>query len=116
MPYADKFLVCRQCGSKFVFSAREQAFYISRGLAHEPARCPSCRSLRRESPKGWYVHYGPFASFAGKGARQMHPATCSGCGQMTEVPFLPQEGRPVFCRECLQGRRRPRVGQAAPRA
>jgi len=111
VPYADKLLVCRQCGSTFVFSAGEQAFYSGRGLLHEPARCPACRSLRRGPLAEGYVHYGPFASFGGKGARQMHPATCSSCGQMTEVPFFPKEGRPVFCRDCLRRRQRPPVEQ-----
>jgi CxxC-x17-CxxC domain-containing protein len=32
--------------------------------------------------------------------RQMHKATCSGCGQECEVPFKPTEGRPVYCKDC----------------
>ena len=32
--------------------------------------------------------------------REMHKATCSGCGQECEVPFKPTEGRPVFCKDC----------------
>ncbi|MEZ5336200.1 MAG: CxxC-x17-CxxC domain-containing protein [Methanolobus sp.] len=34
------------------------------------------------------------------GPREMHKATCSDCGQETEVPFKPAEDRPVYCREC----------------
>jgi CxxC-x17-CxxC domain-containing protein len=30
----------------------------------------------------------------------MHPATCAACGVDTEVPFLPSQDRPVYCREC----------------
>jgi CxxC-x17-CxxC domain-containing protein len=37
--------------------------------------------------------------------RQMHKATCGDCGNETEVPFVPQEGRPVYCRDCFQKRR-----------
>ncbi|HDN51424.1 MAG: hypothetical protein DRN21_01140 [Thermoplasmata archaeon] len=33
--------------------------------------------------------------------REMHKVTCSDCGQETEVPFKPTEGRPVYCRECF---------------
>jgi CxxC-x17-CxxC domain-containing protein len=36
------------------------------------------------------------------GPREMHKATCSDCGAETEVPFKPQEGRPVYCRDCYQ--------------
>ena len=35
------------------------------------------------------------ASFGGKTPRQMHPAACADCGQMTEVPFVPRGERPV---------------------
>ncbi|MBS3147031.1 DNA-directed RNA polymerase [Candidatus Woesearchaeota archaeon] len=34
------------------------------------------------------------------GPREMHKATCSECGQECEVPFKPQEGKPVYCRDC----------------
>lgn len=34
------------------------------------------------------------------GPREMHDVTCSDCGQQTQVPFKPTEGRPVYCREC----------------
>jgi CxxC-x17-CxxC domain-containing protein len=40
----------------------------------------------------------------------MYPATCSNCGKATEVPFLPRNDKPVYCRECFQERR-----GAAPR-
>lgn len=36
------------------------------------------------------------------GPREMHKVTCSDCGQETEVPFKPTEGRPVFCKNCYQ--------------
>ncbi len=29
-------------------------------------------------------------------------AVCDRCGQKTKVPFVPQEGRDVFCKECLR--------------
>ncbi|OGJ21822.1 DNA-directed RNA polymerase [Candidatus Pacearchaeota archaeon RBG_13_36_9] len=32
----------------------------------------------------------------------MHKATCSECGQECEVPFKPEEGRDVFCKECFK--------------
>jgi len=44
------------------------------------------------------------------GPREMHKATCSECGQETEVPFKPQDGRPVYCRDCYQKHRPPARG------
>ena len=104
MPHVDKIIICRDCGSSFTFSAGEQAFYSNRGLMNEPSRCPSCRTARRSGTAPFtegYVHYGPFASFGGRTPRQMHPAVCNECNQMTEVPFLPKDKRPVYCSECF---------------
>ncbi|MEM3374700.1 MAG: CxxC-x17-CxxC domain-containing protein [Candidatus Woesearchaeota archaeon] len=38
--------------------------------------------------------------------RQMHKAICSDCGQETEVPFKPIEGKPVYCRTCYQNHKK----------
>ena len=90
MAFADKTLVCRDCGTEFVFTAGEQEFFETRGLQNEPSRCPQCRAARKQSSHGDY------------GApRQMHPAVCAACGKETEVPFEPRDGRPVYCRECF---------------
>lgn len=109
MPHVDRTLTCRQCGSSFVFTVGEQSFYANRGLTNEPTRCSKCRSARRTSAgrplTESYVHYGPFASFGGRTPRQMHPATCSSCGQMTEVPFAPRGDRPVLCSGCFAATR-----------
>ncbi len=103
MPYLDRTLTCRECGEGFTFTAGEQAFYAARGLVHEPARCPSCRSARKAASASGegFVRYGSSASFGGRTPRQMHPVACSRCGQMTEVPFQPRSGRPVYCSDCF---------------
>jgi len=82
----DKTLTCLDCGRTFVFTVGEQEFYQSRGLQHEPSRCPECRTAKRR-----YGRYGP---------RVMHKAICADCGKECEVPFEPREGRPVYCSEC----------------
>jgi CxxC-x17-CxxC domain-containing protein len=87
VPQIDKVLMCRDCGSSFTFTVGEQAFYASRGLTNEPGRCPSCRSARGRTP------------------RQMLPAVYANCDQMTEVPFLPHSGRPVYCSDCFTSMR-----------
>ncbi len=38
--------------------------------------------------------------------REMHKATCSECGQECEVPFKPQEGKPVYCKECYYSKKK----------
>lgn len=35
------------------------------------------------------------------GDKQMHPATCSGCGKPCQVPFRPSAGKEVFCNDCF---------------
>ncbi|MFQ5475376.1 MAG: CxxC-x17-CxxC domain-containing protein [Candidatus Nanoarchaeia archaeon] len=42
--------------------------------------------------------------------REMHQATCAECGQQCEVPFEPQEGKDVYCKECYRARRPARGG------
>jgi len=42
------------------------------------------------------------------GPREMHKVTCAECGKETEVPFKPEENRPVYCKECYQKRRPPK--------
>lgn len=37
----------------------------------------------------------------------MFKTICSDCGKECEVPFRPNGSKPVFCRECFQGKRRP---------
>ena len=43
----DKTLVCRDCGSEFVFSVGEQEFYKEKGFDNEPVRCVECRRARK---------------------------------------------------------------------
>lgn len=89
MSFEDKSLQCADCGATFVFTAGEQEFFQSKGYTNVPKRCTPCRSKRRTSHPN------------GEGStRQMYPAVCATCGQETQVPFSPREGRPVYCRDC----------------
>ena len=90
MAFEEKTLVCRECGVSFPFTEGEQEFYQSRGLMHEPARCPTCRSARRRT------------GLNSDQPRTMYPATCASCGVETEVPFEPRQGRPVYCNDCFR--------------
>ena len=46
---ADKTLVCKDCGSEFIFTEGEQAFYAEKGFENEPVRCASCRRARKQN-------------------------------------------------------------------
>lgn len=85
----DLTLRCRDCGQDFVFTAGEQDFYASKGLIHQPSRCPECRAARK-------------ASMGERPQRQMYIATCSSCGGEARVPFQPRGDKPVYCSDCFQ--------------
>jgi len=44
----DKTLTCKDCGSEFTFTVREQEFYKQNNFT-EPLRCKSCRDARKRS-------------------------------------------------------------------
>jgi CxxC-x17-CxxC domain-containing protein len=93
--YIDKLLNCRDCSKEFVFTAGEQQFYASKGLQHEPRRCPDCRNSRRQSDGS-----------GSRPQRPMHDVICNSCGRLTQVPFVPTGSRPVYCMDCFQATRR----------
>lgn len=45
--YTDKTIKCVDCGSEFIFSARDQAFYAEKGFVNEPKRCKECRDKKK---------------------------------------------------------------------
>ena len=93
MEYTDKTLTCSDCGMAFTFGAGEQEFFASKGFVNEPGRCPDCRAARKQSRSGGY-------DSGYRQQRQMHPAVCASCGKDCQVPFLPTNGRPVYCSDC----------------
>ncbi len=109
MSYQDKVLQCRDCGREFVWTAGEQEFYASRGLVHQPGRCPECRSARKAQMGGGgsYSSAGGYSTGGGyeRPQRQMYPAVCSQCGKETMVPFQPRGDKPVYCSECFAEKR-----------
>ncbi len=116
MEYTDKTLVCVDCSAEFIHSADDQARYAERGFTNEPKRCRACREKRKTmgggggGPRHGGGGGGGRGGYAGGGGgprppRQMFQVTCSECGQQTEVPFKPTEGRPVYCRNCYQSQK-----------
>ncbi len=46
LPLKNKPIYCIDCGARFIFTADEQRYYLSKSLS-EPKRCPECRRRRR---------------------------------------------------------------------
>lgn len=84
--YVDRTLKCRDCGGEFVWTAGEQAFFREKGLQNIPVRCPECRAARKLE--------------MGVKPRVEHQVICAECGIHTTVPFVPRQGRPVYCGAC----------------
>lgn len=109
--YADTTLKCRDCGTDFVFTGGEQAFYAEKGFTNRPSRCQSCRAAyksRRDSGSSYSsggMNGGGGYSSMSRGERQMFPATCDQCGRETMVPFQPSGNKPVYCSDCFAQRR-----------
>ncbi len=45
--YADKWLVCNDCGRQFLWDAGEQAWYRLKKFFNQPKRCKNCRDRKR---------------------------------------------------------------------
>ncbi len=95
--FVDKTLQCRECGVSFVWTAGEQAFYASKGLMHQPVRCPDCRARKRQARSEGIG--------AEAGRRVQYTAVCADCGGEAVVPFIPRNDRPVYCSTCFEKHR-----------
>ncbi|MFA7253371.1 MAG: zinc-ribbon domain containing protein [Patescibacteria group bacterium] len=81
----DKFLVCKDCGDKFIWTAGEQKFFVERGLQNMPKRCKICAAKNKEK------------------LREKHPmwwVKCKKCGKKNEVPFEPTTDD-LYCEDCF---------------
>ena len=45
--FQDKTIKCVDCGTEFVFTARDQEFYKEKGFTNEPKRCKACRDKKK---------------------------------------------------------------------
>ena len=116
----DRSITCADCGQDFVFTEREQEWFREKGLTNDPRRCKPCRTNRKGGGGGGGGgggHGGGGGGHGGGGHRgprsggrskEMFQATCAACGKGCEVPFQPDESRPVYCRDCFdtRGKRR----------
>lgn len=90
--FTDKTITCKDCGAEFVFTVAEQEFYASKGFENDPVRCPDCRRKRKQARND-------------APQREMFTVICDQCGEETQVPFRPTNGRPVYCRACMDKKR-----------
>ena len=72
--------------------------------AEEVAAEPTTEKATEEAPDAEEAPTAPVASSneptgTDQQGRQLYTVKCSTCGQDTQVPFKPSDGRPVYCRD-----------------
>lgn len=83
---ADRVLVCKDCGDKFIWTMGEQQFFIDKGLRNVPKRCKACAAVYKEK-----LH-------------EKHPVQwikCKNCKKKAEVPFEPKS-EDILCEDCFR--------------
>lgn len=51
--FKDKTIKCVDCGSEFIFTARDQEFYKEQGFNNEPKRCKQCRDKKKAEKRNF---------------------------------------------------------------
>ncbi len=105
---AASVLGCADCGAQFEFSDDERIRFESLGYA-PPKRCKACRDAKRKrqgAPGRASAAPRQAAPARPRGPATTYPATCTICGAATEVPFVPDGRRPIYCLPCLKQRTR----------
>ena len=115
MTPTDRLLSCRDCYQDFVFTVGEQEFYASRHFTHPPSRCPFCRALHKRQAAERSRNTAPVGSREVHEARRLYGVICAQCGNQAQVPFQPEDDRPVYCSACYQARRGDRTSDRRPR-
>jgi len=92
---------CSDCGAEC-----EVPFEPTEG---KPVRCKECfmknRPKRRFGGSGGRNFGGGRQSFnrnSDRGPREMHDAKCGKCGKQCQVPFKPNNQKPVLCMDCYK--------------
>lgn len=93
----DLHLECIDCHLPFSFTAGEQDFFADKGLKNIPKRCRSCQAEKRKR----FSQVAPTPGISPDPVGIVTWVQCCECGKLTHVPFVPTQGRPVFCRMCF---------------
>jgi len=98
MTYADKHLICRHCGTEFLFTAFEQEFYVLNNFTHEIECCRACRRARKAPSQPVFLH----SAQSPRAVRHRQVTTCMVCGTTIAATFAPRVGGPIYCAECYE--------------
>jgi hypothetical protein len=86
MDFTDKEIVCRDCGTSFMWSAGEQEFFTQKGLVNTPSRCPICR--KKKDVKHDFQH--------------LFDIECRLCHKKSRSPFQPNDAAQAICEACFK--------------
>lgn len=84
----DRTLICKNCGKEFVFTAREQEFFASKGFSNDPTKCKDCRNAIKK-----------------RKVEQQSEIICKLCGKKDTVGFKPNNPNDILCNDCFQQKR-----------
>lgn len=85
--FKDVTLMCKECGQAFIFTAKEQEFYVKQGFEHVPTRCHECRQQAREKrDKG----------------KTFFPVKCKITGKVGRLPVEPDDLKDVYSAEAFE--------------
>ncbi len=97
MELQDRTIQCVTCGREFLFTAKEQEFFLSKGFK-DPRHCRECRQHRKQERDQ------AIAQVTGQTyqpGREMFKIVCANCQRESLVPFRPTTGKPVLCKDCF---------------
>ncbi|MGE3465525.1 MAG: zinc-ribbon domain containing protein [Pyrinomonadaceae bacterium] len=94
--FEDQPITCIDCAQTFIWSAGEQAFFLSKDLHNPPKRCKECKKAKNRRLEAIEA-----SRLTGRRHKIEVRAQCALCSVVTTVPFYPCQGRPVYCRECF---------------
>jgi len=122
--YSDKVMTCADCSQDFVFTAREQEFYATRGFTSRAVARPAAQAARRlvataaaataavrlREPQQWRLRRQRRRLRWRQRRRILRgPARCSRqpapIAARRPGPFRPTSGKPVYCSDCFALRR-----------
>ena len=101
MEFKDVNIKCVTCGRDFIFTAREQEFFFSKGFK-EPRHCRECRQRRKQDRERIFAEASGQEYQPGK---DLFKVVCAECKRETSVPFKPITGKPVLCKDCFIAQR-----------
>jgi CxxC-x17-CxxC domain-containing protein len=109
MEFSDRTVKCATCGRDFLFTTKEQEFFVGKGFK-EPRHCRECRQQRKHERDEAVAQATGQPLPAG---REMFKVICATCQRETLVPFKPITGKPVLCKDCFIAQRYGAPGSAA---